>query len=27
VWQGAGWVLFVLSLLYLGFSSPVLIGD
>jgi hypothetical protein len=27
IWQGAGWVLFVLSLLYLGLSSPALIVD
>jgi hypothetical protein len=27
IWQGAGWVLFVLSLLYLGLSSPVLVVD
>lgn len=27
IWQGAGWVLFVLSLLYLGLSAPVLIVD
>jgi hypothetical protein len=27
IWQGAGWILFVLSLLYMGLSSPALIVD
>lgn len=27
IWQGAGWILFVLSVLYLGLSSPALIVD
>lgn len=27
IWQGAGWALFVLALIYLGISSPVLVTE